>query len=78
MVPNAIGMVMAIIEISIFILFKKKYPTISDRDKDTSTIGIENTGNDDKKEDNTTIKDDEEIQNVIKEQPVKIVSKLDN
>ena len=44
---------------------------------DTSTIDIENTGNDDRRED-TTIKDDEEIQNNSKGKPVKIVSKLDN
>lgn len=48
-----------------------------EKEKDTSTIDIENTGNDDRRED-TTIKDDEEIQNNSKGKPVKIVSKLDN
>jgi solute carrier family 50 protein (sugar transporter) len=77
MVPNVIGIVLSIIQICIYIIFKKKYPTFGEREKDTSTIDIENTGNDDRRED-TTIKDDEEIQNNSKGKPVKIVSKLDN
>jgi len=77
MVPNVIGIVLSIIQICIYIIFKKKYPTFGEREKDTSTIDIENTGNDDRRED-TTIKDDEEIQNSSKGKPVKIVSKLDN
>ena len=76
-IPNVIGIVLSVIQICIYIIFKKKYPTFAEREKDTSTIDIENTGNDDRRED-TTIKDDEEIQNSTKGKPVKIVSKLDN
>ena len=76
-IPNVIGIVLSIIQIIIYIIFKKKYPTFGEREKDTSTIDIENTGNDDRRED-TAIKIDEEIQNNTKGKPVKIVSKLDN
>jgi hypothetical protein len=76
MIPNVIGIVLAIIQICIYTIFKKKYPTLGEKERDTYTIGIENTGNDEKRED-TAIKDDEEIQNNT-EKPVKIVSKLDN
>lgn len=76
MIPNVIGIVLSVIQICIYIIFKKKYPTLGDKERDTSTIGIENTGGDDRREE-TTIKDDEEIQNDTKEKPVKIVSKLD-
>jgi len=77
MIPNVIGIVLSIIQICIYIIFKKKFPTFVEKVKDTSTIDIENTGNDDRRED-TTIKEDEEIQNSTKGKPVKIVSKLDN
>ena len=78
MIPNVIGIVLAIIQICIYFLFKSKYPTFGEREKDTSTsIDIENTPNDDRRED-TSIKDDEEIQNNNGGKPVKIVSKLDN
>ena len=77
MIPNVMGIVLAIIQICIYTIFKKKYPTLGEKERDTSTIDIDNTGNDDRRED-TTIKDDEEIQNNTKEKPVKIVSKLDN
>ena len=77
MIPNVMGIVLAIIQICIYTIFKKKYPTLGEKERDTSTIDIENTGNEDRRED-TTIKDDEEIQNNTKEKPVKIISKLDN
>ena len=77
MIPNVMGIVLAIIQICIYTIFKKKYPTLGEKERDTSTIDIENTGNEDRRED-TTIKDDEEIQNNTKEKPVKILSKLDN
>ena len=76
MIPNIIGIILAIIQIVIYIIFKKKYPTIEEREKDTSTIDIENTP-DDRKE-TSNIKDDEENQNDVKEKPVKIASKFDN
>ena len=56
-------------------IFKRKYPTLSDRERDTSTIDIENNSMDDKKE---YSKGDEENNNT-KEKPVKILAtKIDN
>ena len=78
MIPNVIGIVLSIIQICIYTIFKKKYPTFGERERDTTgTIGIENSGNEDRRETNT-IKDDEETQNNLEAKPVKIVSKLDN
>ena len=75
-IPNIIGIILAIIQICTYIVFKRKYPTIGERDRDTSTIDIDNTV-DEKKETNN-IKDDEENQTDVKEKPVKISSKFDN
>ena len=56
-------------------IFKRKYPTLSDRERDTSTIDIENNSMDDKKE---YSKGDEENNNT-KEKPGKILAtKIDN
>ena len=75
-IPNIIGIILAIVQICTYIVFKSKYPTIGERDRDTSTIDIDNTV-DEKKETNN-IKDDEENQTDVKEKPVKISSKFDN
>ena len=75
-IPNIIGIILAIIQICTYIVFKRKYPTIGERDRDTSTIDIDNTV-DEKKETNN-IKYDEENQTDVKEKPVKISSKFDN
>ena len=74
--PNSIGMVLGIIQICVFLNYKRKYPSIGHT---TSTIGIESTGNEEiKKEEDTTIKEDEENKKNVKEKPVKIVTKVDN
>jgi solute carrier family 50 protein (sugar transporter) len=74
--PNVIGIVLAITQIFVFLNYKRKYPSIGHT---TSTIGIENTGNEEiKKEEDTVIKEDEENQKNVKEKPVKIVAKVDN
>ena len=75
-IPNIIGIILAIVQICTYIVSKRKYPTIGERDRDTSTIDIDNTV-DEKKETNN-IKDDEENQTDVKEKPVKISSKFDN
>ena len=75
-IPYIIGIILAIVQICTYIVFKRKYPTIGERDRDTSTIDIDNTV-DEKKETNN-IKDDEENQTDVKEKPVKISSKFDN
>ena len=76
--PNAIGIILAVTQIVVFMNYKRKYPGIGERDS-TSTIDIVNTGNEEgKKEEDTTIKEDEENQKNVKEKPVKIVAKVDN
>ena len=70
MIPNVVGLLLGIVQIVIFMIFKRKYPTLSDRERDTSTIDIENNSMDDKKE---YSKGDEENNNT-KEKPVKILA----
>ena len=66
------------VEIVVYLNFKKKYPAIGEKDF-SSTIGIEKTGNEDTKNEETSIKiDEEESQSKAKEKPVKIVSKNDS
>jgi solute carrier family 50 protein (sugar transporter) len=69
-IPNVIGVLLAITQITIYIIFKRKYPTIGERERETSAIDIDNTI-DDRKE-STTIKDNEDIQNSTNEKPVTI------
>ena len=74
--PNIIGIIISLIEIFIFLSYKKKYPVIGENIF-SSTIGIENnvTEISNKKEDQP-IKSEEEISDVSgKEKPVKIVTK---
>ena len=76
--PNTIGILLAIIQIIVYTNYKRKYPSIGEKEFN-STIGIENTGNDEgKKDESTIIKVDENSQNNAKEKPVKIISKTDN
>ena len=75
--PNVIGIILAITQIIVFLNYKRKYPGIGDIN--STSIGIENIGNEEgKKDEDTTIKDVEENQKNIKEKPVKIVVKADN
>ena len=73
--PNAIAIILSLIEIIIFLNYKRKYPTIGERDF-SSTIGIETNPNEEtsKKED-APIKMDEDVEDKGKEKPVKIVEK---
>lgn len=75
--PHVMGVVLSLVQIIVFLNFKRKYPTIGEREF-SSTIGIETTGNDDTKKEEAPIKIDEESQPNAKEKPVKIVSKTDN
>ena len=56
--------------------YKRKYPAIGEREF-SSTIGIETSGNEEPKKEETTIKIDEENQPQVKEKPVKIESKAE-
>ena len=76
--PNIIGILLAIIQIIVYTNYKRKYPSIGEKEM-SSTIGIENIGNDEgKKDESTNIKVDENSQNNAKEKPVKIILKNDN
>ena len=73
-IPNSVGIILAIVQIIVYLNYKRKYPAIGDKEF-TSTIGIENTGFEEgKKDEGNTIKIEEDIQN-SKEKPVKIVEK---
>ena len=72
----SIGLVLALLQICIYVIYKKKNPVFGERVRDTSTIDIENNVIDGKEP--TTIKGDDDMQNMTKEKPVKIESKLDN
>ena len=74
LISNIIGIISSIIQIRIYIIFKRKYHKFTVKDKDKSTIDIEISGNDDIREDKP-IKEDEDK---LKEIPVKIISKADN
>ena len=76
--PNANGIILAKVQIFIFLQYKGKYPGIDGRES-SSIIGIETNENEKeiKDEDNTN-KGDEETPVTNKEKPAKIVSKVDN
>jgi solute carrier family 50 protein (sugar transporter) len=77
MFPNCIGIILAIVQILVYLNYKRRYPTIGEKDF-TSTIGIENTYNDEGKKEDITIKGDEDAQTNSKNKPVKIVEKIEN
>jgi len=73
--PNTIGIILSLIEIIIYLNYKKKYPAIGEKDF-SSTIGIETTSNDDSnKKEEPSINMDEEKEIRSKEKPVKIINK---
>lgn len=67
------------IQITIFVNYRRKYPSIGDREdtNGTSSTVFENNENDviTKKED-SEIKGDDEANSTLKEKPVKIVEKM--
>lgn len=74
-----IGIIISLIEIIVYQKFKKKYPSFIGKNN-ISTIGIENIGNEEPKKEEMTIKlneINEDIQDKVKEKPVKIVNKLE-
>ena len=75
MCANAIGVVICFIQFCIYLNYKKKYPIYTGP---TSTIGIESSTLDSKKDESTTMNIDEESQEKAKEKPVKIITRLDN
>ena len=75
--PNIIGIILNIIQIFIFLKYKRKYPGIGERES-SSTIGIETNENEKEKKEEDAYKDDEDSPAKEKEKPVKIVSKINN
>ena len=72
MIPNIIGFLLGIIQVAVFVIFKKKYPTIptsGDKERETSAIDIDNSIDDRKESSNMN---SEDIQNNSKEKPVEI------
>ena len=72
MIPNIIGIILAVIQITVFIIFKKKNPTIpssGERERETSAIDIDNSI--DERKESTNI-NSEDMQNISKEKPVAI------
>ncbi len=78
--PHVAGIIVSLIQIFIYLNYKRKYPTISEKEF-SSTIGIESSGIEESKRETKEDKEDkldEENQNKGKEKPVKIVSKTDD
>ena len=77
--PHIIKIILDMIQITIFVNYRKKYPSIGDREdtNGTSSTVFENNENDviTKKED-SEIKGDDEANSNLKEKPVKIVEKI--
>ena len=70
--PNSFGIILAVVQVIVYFNYKNKFQNF----EDNTSIGIESTGTEEgKKEDSTTVKIDEENQSNQKEKPVKIVSK---
>jgi uncharacterized protein with PQ loop repeat len=72
--PHIVGTILSMAQIIIFVNFKGKFIPFADKEYN-STIGIESTGNDDKRD--IEIKIDDNKEDNIKEKPVKIVNKMD-
>jgi solute carrier family 50 protein (sugar transporter) len=74
--PNAISIIISLIQIVIYISYKKKYPVIGERDFG-STIGIEtNTTEEHTKKEEEPTKLEEETDDIkVREKPVKIINK---
>ena len=69
--PNAICIVLSLVQVIMYINLSKKYPAIG-KNEFSSTIGIETTSNEETKKEDTPIKIDEESDVKGKEKPVKI------
>lgn len=70
--PHLVNIILSLIQIYIYKIYKEKFPEHGE--KDSNTLGIESNGNEETKIEETRIKEDENIEN-IKERPVKIIEK---
>ena len=76
-IPYGFGIILCSIEIILYKKYKKKYPSLQKSLNLNNTIGIENTGNEENKKEETFIKNDDDIQGKIKTKPVKIINKFE-
>ena len=75
-VSYGFGVILILIELYLYKRYKNKYPLI--KDKDNLTIGIENTGNEELKNDEINFKtNDEFLSSKMKIKPVKILNKIE-
>ena len=75
MCANGLAILLCLGQICVYFTFKSKYGYSGP----TATIGIDTTSAEEtKKDENTSIKFDEESQDRAKEKPVRIVTKIDN
>jgi hypothetical protein len=72
--PYIIFIIISLAEIVVYINLSRKYPAIGQREF-SSTIGIETSGNEEIKKEETPVKMDEEMDVKAKEKPVKIITK---
>lgn len=74
--PYSSGIILSLIQIMIYLIYKRKYPVISEKDFGTS-IGIETSGNEEIAKEESRIKFDDISQLKGKEKAVKIISKTE-
>ena len=76
--PHVINIILCLIQLYIYYSYKKKYPSIEEKDNNNDTIGIESNSNEEGKNDDFKIKGFEEENSNIKNRPVKIVENANN
>ena len=73
-IPNSLGVLISMVQIIVYLKYQNKYQGViegnSFSDSSPSTIGIEKTGNEDNKEDESTIKIGDEAHSKIKDKSV--------
>jgi len=72
--PYIVYIIISLAQIVVYINLSRKYPAIGQREF-SSTIGIETSGNEEIKKEETQVKIDEEVDVKAKEKPVKIITK---
>lgn len=74
--PHALQIVWSLIQMVIYRSYKKKFPEIGEKNS-SSTLDVENNEGEDKKEENSELKqDDDDKDSNLKEKPVKILEKI--
>ena len=74
--PHLVNIILCLIQLYLYYIYKKKYPSIEEKPVSNNSIGLENNGNEEGNLEETKIKGDEEKQAIIKERPVKIVDQI--